>query len=105
MKKVRINNDNNNNDNNNNNSTAVTTEKQLLQKSRAVNIAAKLGRHLLQFYKCEPHVYRRAREHHFQDQRRLTNHYSLSNIKTLTGQVPEVLSQPKLLRHRSRKQT
>ena len=65
LKEVRIDDDNNDNDDDDDDSTTAAAEEQLLQKSRAVNIAAKLGRHLLQFHRCEPHAHRRACEHHF----------------------------------------
>jgi hypothetical protein len=70
------------------------------------NIAAELGRHLLQFHGCEAGAHNLAREKHFQDPRRLTNHYSLSDLEPITGQLLDVLSQPGLLKHsnHSRKQ-
>ena len=81
-----------------------TANEQLLRESQAVDTAAQLGQHLLKFHGCEPNIHSQAREYHFQDPRRLTNHYSLSDLESLTGQVPDVLHQPKLLKHNSPEQ-
>ena len=72
---------------------------QLRGEELAVDLATQLGQHLLQFHGCEPNTHSQARQLHFQDPRRLTNHYSLPDLEALTGQVPDVLSQPKLLKH------
>ena len=77
----------------------LAAQEQLLGEERAVDIAAQLGQHLLQFHGCEPNTHNQARKLHFQDWRRLTNHHSLSDLETLIGQVPDVLGQPKLLKH------
>jgi hypothetical protein len=83
----------------------MAAELQLLQEEQAVDIATQLGQHLLRFHGCEPNTHSQARAQHFQDWRRLTNHHSLSDLETLTGQVPDVLNQPKLLKHTSPERT
>jgi hypothetical protein len=66
-----------------------------------IDIAEELSRHLMRFHGCEINTHNQTSEQHFQDQRRLTNHYSLSDLEAITGQLPDVLGSSKPLEHGS----
>lgn len=83
----------------------LAANEQLLQENQAVDLIAQLGQHLIKFHGCAPNTHSQARTQHFQDRRRLTNHYSFSDLESITGQVPDVLNQPKLLKHNSPERT
>jgi hypothetical protein len=64
------------------------------------DLPAHLGEHMIQFHGCEVGTHATNKTLHFQNPNRRTNHHSLSDLEPILGTVPDVLSQPKMLKHK-----